>query len=67
MPDQITLKDFVAQHSQHVVAGMMGVSQGAVSQMIKAKRDIRVCEDANAKCGYRFYEIRIVGKYSKAA
>jgi predicted transcriptional regulator len=67
MSGHMTLKDFVAKHNQYAVANMMGVSQGAVSQMIRANRDIRVAPDQQMECGYRFYEIRPLGKNIKAA
>lgn len=62
-----TLKEFVKQHSQFTVAAMMGVTQGAVSQMIRGGRDIRVSSDANSPNGYKFYEIRPLGKNTEAA
>ncbi len=67
MSGQISLKEFVAQRNQYAVAKMMGVSQGAVSQMIRANRDIKVEADNKTECGFRFYEIRNLGKNTKAA
>lgn len=67
MSGYTSLKEFVSLHKQENVAVMMGVSQGAVSQMVRAKRDIRVEVDITKASGYRFYEVRPVGKNNKAA
>lgn len=67
MQSDQTLKEFVKQHSQFTVAAMMGVTQGAVSQMTRSERDIRVTPDKDSPNGYRFYEIRPLGKTSEAA
>lgn len=67
MQSDQTLKEFVKQHSQFTVAAMMGITQGAVSQMIRSERDIRVTPDTESANGYKFYEIRPLGKSSEAA
>lgn len=67
MQSDQTLKEFVKQHSQFAVAAMMGITQGAVSQMIRSGRDVRVAPDSESSNGYKFYEIRPLGKSSEAA
>ena len=64
MSTEMTLREFVEEHSQERVAAMMGVTQGAVSQMLRSERDIRVAEDGEQ--GYRFFEIKPVGKHRAA-
>ncbi|MCH4563369.1 hypothetical protein MKP05_09525 [Halomonas sp. EGI 63088] len=66
MGKEMTLKEFVAQRSQAEVALMMGVTQGAVSQMLKSQRDIRVRPDPDSETGFRFYEVRPIGKNQAA-
>ncbi len=62
MASDMTLKEFVEQHSQERVAHMMGMTQGAVSQMLRSKRALFVAVDADQPCGYRFYEIKSLGR-----
>ncbi|WP_425356030.1 Cro/CI family transcriptional regulator [Salinicola lusitanus] len=66
MTSDMTLKEFVEQHSQERVAHMMGMTQGAISQMLRSKRSLFVAVDSDQPCGYRFYEIKALGK-SRAA
>ncbi|MGJ8522271.1 hypothetical protein R84981_000956 [Carnimonas sp. R-84981] len=67
MENHQTLKEFSATHSQKAIAEMMDVSQGAISQMLKSGRDIRVVEDSSVEAGFRFYEVRPLSNRSKAA
>ncbi|WP_301968850.1 hypothetical protein [Chromohalobacter israelensis] len=62
MPREMTLREFVAETSQDAVATMMGVTQGAVSQMLRSKRDIRVIALDPPDSGYRFIEIKSLGR-----
>lgn len=57
------LKEFAAGKKQPVIADLLGVTQGAVSQMLNSDRDIRVrqCEGG----GYQALEIRPVGARRK--
>jgi len=52
---EITLKQFCEERSQTEAAEVMGVTQGAVSLMIKAKREIFFVIEAS---GPSFYEIK---------
>lgn len=67
MKNHKTLKEFLSGYSQKSVAEMMGVSQGAVCQMIRSGRDIRVVVDDADVAGAQFYEIRPIGKRVSAA
>lgn len=55
----MTLREFAKGKTQPKLAELLGVSQGAVSQMLNSKRDIRVLSDGHG--GYEFIEIRQVG------
>lgn len=66
MSEDMTLREFVEKHSQERVAAMMGVTQGAVSQMLKSGRVIRVTEDEAATSGFRFFEIKPIGRRKAA-
>ena len=55
----MTLREFAHGKTQPQLAELLGVSQGAVSQMLNSKRDIRVRGDGQG--GYEFIEIRQVG------
>lgn len=55
----VSLAAFIKGKSQAEVAEMIGVTQGAVSQMLRSRRDIRI--RGNSKDGYEAFEIRVVG------
>ncbi len=56
--EHISLKDYIKQgRTQSEVARALGITQGAVRQMINSDRDIRVIEDNN---GIKAYEVRSV-------
>ncbi|MDR2213068.1 MAG: Cro/Cl family transcriptional regulator [Pseudomonadales bacterium] len=56
---EITLTQYLKICSQREVAEALGLTQGAVSQMVRAGRDIRLLiDDAGALTGY--YEIKAV-------
>ncbi|MBU6959642.1 Cro/Cl family transcriptional regulator [Pseudomonas sp. CVAP len=57
------LREFAKGKSQLEVAGVIGVTQSAVSQMILSERDIRVVSKADG--GLRAVEIRPVGSRRK--
>ncbi|MCD1640118.1 MAG: hypothetical protein FHK79_18190 [Pseudomonas sp.] len=61
----VTLKDFAQGRTQPQIAEILGVTQGAVSQMLNSRRDIRVrdCGDGT----YQAVEIRAVGSRKKRA
>ena len=42
--DYTSLKDFVAKHGQKGAGQLIGVTQGAVGQMLQNKRDIYIME-----------------------
>ena len=48
------LKEFLKDHSQEVAGEILGCTQGAVSQMVKAKRNIYICESEDGETS--FYE-----------
>lgn len=56
------LKEFAAGKKQPVIAELLGVTQGAVSQMLNSERDIRVRKSDD---GYQAVEIRPVGSRRK--
>lgn len=45
--DKITLKDFVAEHGQRGAGQLIGVTQGAVGQMLQNRREIYIVEHAD--------------------
>ena len=60
-----TLTAFAEGRTQPELALLIGVTQSAVSQMIKSGRDIRVRPLPGG--GYQAYEIRVVGSRRKVA
>lgn len=52
----IHINEFLMGRTQAEVAEIMGVTQGSVSQMIKAERDIYFREGESGK--FSFYEIK---------
>lgn len=54
------LKDFAKGRTQPQIAELLGITQGAVSQMLKSGRDIRVrdCGDGS----FQAVEIKPVGR-----
>ncbi len=56
------LKEFAAGKKQPEIAELLGVTQGAVSQMLNSERDIRVRKSDD---GYQAVEIRPVGSRRK--
>ncbi len=61
----VPLSTFAAGKTQPELAELIGVSQSAVSQMIKSSRDIRVRPKADH--GFEAIEIRPVGDRRKRA
>lgn len=59
----IPLREFAKGRSQIEVAELLGVTQGAVSQMMLSERDIRVVRDADGK--HSGIEIRRIGSRRK--
>lgn len=59
----MTLRDFAQGKTQPQLAELIGVSQGAVSQMLNSSRDIRAISDGYG--GYEFIEIRPIGGRKK--
>lgn len=59
----MTLREFAQGKTQPQLAELLGVSQGAVSQMLNSTRDIRVSSDGHG--GYEFIEIRRIGARNK--
>lgn len=55
----VPLKEFAKDKTQPVIANLLGVTQGAVSQMLNSERDIRV--RALVGGSYQAIEIRPVG------
>lgn len=60
---EMTLSEFAQGKTQPQLAEMLGVSQGAVSQMLNSTRDIRVESDGQG--GHEFIEIRRIGRKHK--
>lgn len=60
-----TLAKFAEDKTQPELAVLIGVTQSAISQMIKSGRDIRVRQLPSG--GWQAYEIRPVGSRRKAA
>jgi DNA-binding transcriptional regulator LsrR (DeoR family) len=58
---ELTLEEFLANGTQREVAEALGVLQSAVSQMVAAGRDIRVCVDENGRITGA-YEVKPLGK-----
>ncbi len=57
------LREYVMGKSQVEVAEELGVTQGAISQMLLSKRDVRVVVDGEGKA--EGYELRRVGSRRK--
>lgn len=57
------LREYVAGKSQVKVAEQLGVTQGAISQMLLSGRDVRVVIDGSGKA--EGYELRRVGSRRK--
>lgn len=55
---EIPLSKFVQSHGQTATAKKLGVTQGAVMQMLRSKRDITIVESHD---GLSAYEIKPVG------
>lgn len=65
MPDEIgvMLCEFAKGRTQPELAGLLNVSQSAVSQMLNSDRDIRVRISSDGSC--LAYEIRPIGNRKK--
>jgi DNA-binding transcriptional regulator YdaS (Cro superfamily) len=63
---ELTLEEFLVSGTQRSVAEALGVLQSAVSQMVAAGRDIRVCVDENGRITSA-YEVKPLGKASTKA
>lgn len=61
----IPLREFAKGKTQPQVAALIGVSQGAVSQMLSSDRDIRVRTLSNGRV--QAVEIRPVGRRANQA
>lgn len=61
----IPLSEFAKGKSQVEVAEILGVTQGAISQMILSGRDIRVINDVDGRP--EGFEIRRIGSRRKKA
>lgn len=53
---EITLKDYVEEHSQTAAGVALGMTQGAIWQALRGERDIYIVVDS---CG------KVVGSYEK--
>lgn len=58
---EITLHQFLEQHTQKEAAEGMGVNQSAVSQMVKSGRDVRLLINASGAIESS-YEFKPIGK-----
>ena len=61
----LPLKAFCQGKTQAQVASLLGVSQGAISQMINSDRDVRVQRQEDG--GYRAIELVCIGRKRLAA
>ena len=55
--DKITLKDFVAEHGQRGAGQLIGVTQGAVGQMVQNRREIYIVERADGQVEAREWKL----------
>jgi DNA-directed RNA polymerase specialized sigma24 family protein len=46
---EITLAKYLENHTQQEAGEAIGCTQGAISQMLQADRDIRICLDESGK------------------
>lgn len=58
--NEIQLKDFLVGRSQKEVADLIGVTPGAVWQMLRDNRDIRIRSDGAG--GFEAIEVKPIGK-----
>lgn len=56
MQDDIHISEFVKTRTQHEVAVIMGLTQGAVHQMLKSERDIYFKDLGNGR--FECYEVK---------
>lgn len=63
---ELSLKEFLAQGTQKEVAEQLGVTQGAISQMLAAGRDVRIRVDAKGRI-VSAHEVKPLGRSSRAA
>lgn len=64
MDTEITLQEYLIGRSQKAVADALGVTQGAVWQMLRKKRDIRVRVTASGEL--QAFELKPIGRKSAA-
>jgi hypothetical protein len=60
MENTVTLQEFVTTHKQRAAAALLGVTQGAVSQMLNSDREIYIEYLSDGTC--RAYEQKPVGR-----
>lgn len=63
--NKISLQDFCEKHSQAKAAELFGCTQGAVSQMIKAEREIYLIP--NKQGSFDWYEVKRRRRQKSAA
>jgi predicted transcriptional regulator len=63
--NEIPLSEFVAEHGQKITANLLGVTQGAVWQMLNSSRSITVVKSPDGDISA--YEKKPVGKQRPAA
>lgn len=61
----VPLKEFAKGRTQPQIADFLGVTQGAISQMLSSGRDIRVKEYKDGT--FQAFEIRSIGRRDKPA
>lgn len=59
---EIQLKDYVAQHGQTETAKRLGLTQGAVWQMLQSSRAISILVEESGAVGFA-YERKPIGRF----
>ncbi len=59
----VPLRDFAKGLTQPELGRLLGITQSAVSQMLRSERDVRISVDANGRC--LAVEIRPIGSRIK--
>ena len=61
----VPLRDFAKGRTQPELGRLLGITQSAVSQMLRSERDVRISVDVHGR--YTAVEIRRVGRRAKQA